>query len=454
MARTAKPPPRPFRLPKEQWKLVRTRALGPLIGILLSACAATPNTPGEPVLIQDSNTGCEGDGPHLEYRWERKDGWYVKGDRKVPADVVTRLRELAQTAPTLDKAPMPPALRFSEETIMERSGDIEEAACKWRPWLQDWAAPEPTVDEIAKVARERLIDPANDTDWSSLNINLPGTPPIRITTESQHPYAQPWQVAIGDAEPRKVLSIEISRYAMLLVDPAGPNYRHLEGAMYWTNGFWQDDDLWSRVYGDKWNKSYARELCTEIEGWEDVEKNWRLEDADIGNINMQPLSLQTDLVAKQETLIEFVRWWNRIDDGEPRYDWDTFVDVHARATKAAKGLPFLKRWKDAGKNRTITLDAVGRVGHNETQASFFHAPVWAHSELNGDPGWELLLRIDRKWAATILFSDEPDGAIVLKGDKSLLGTDVKGFHPTDGDYAVIGPDGAVEKRKMPPVESR
>ncbi|MHC4955678.1 MAG: hypothetical protein ACYTGZ_17645 [Planctomycetota bacterium] len=349
---------------------------------------------------------------------------------------------------------MPPALQFDEETVMERSGEIEEAARKWRPWLQDWMAPEPTVAEVNQAAKERLIDPGTDTDWSSLDITLPGEPPITITTESQHPYAQPWQVTVGKAKPRKVLSIEMSRYAMLLVDPAGPNYRHLEGAVYWAQGFWQDDDLWSRIYGDKWNKQYARELCTEIDGWDEVQKEWKLRDADVGNINMQPLSLQPDLVAKNNKLIEFVRWWNRIDDGDPRWEWDTFLDVHERATTAAARLPFLKAWKDAGKNRTITLDAVGRVGHNETQASFFHAPVWAHSELEGDPDWELLLRIKGEWVATVLLSDESDGAIVINGDKSLQATDAGGFHPTVGDYAIIRPDGKVERRKMPPVKAR
>jgi hypothetical protein len=433
---------------------VGTRALGLLTLILLSACAATQRPPSDPILVVDSNRGCEGAGPHLEYRWEREGDWFVRGDEKVPAGLVTRLREVALSALAVETAPLPPELRFTDETVLYHSSDIWEAARKWRPWLADWVEPDIDRAQVAKVARERLIDPATDTNWSTLSITLPGTPPVTITTESQVPYAQPWLVAVGEAPPRKVLSVRLSRYVMLLVDPSGPNYRHLEGAGYWANGFWQDDDLWSRIFGNDWNRQYARELCTEIEGWSDIEKDWRLESADIGDINRQPLSLQPDLTAKHDSLIESVRWWNRIDDGEPRFEWSSFLEVHGRATEAAARLPFLTRWKEAGKNRVISLDAVGRVGHTETQASFFHAPVWTHSKLQGEPSFELLLRIDGDHVATVLLGDESDGAIVLTGHETLRGTAGIRFHPTVGDYAIVRPDGGVEQRRMPPVKPR
>ena len=161
-----------------------------------------------------------------------------------------------------------------------------------------------------------------------------------------------------------------------------------------------------------------------------------------------------DLVARAELLIDSVRWWNRFEDDELRFDWSTLFDLHERATRAAKRLPFLKRWKSAGTNRSLSLDGAGRVGHTESQPSFFHAPVWSHSEFGGEPSIELNLRIRGERVATVLLGDESDGAIVLVGHRTLRGTAGILFHPTVGDYTIVRPEGGVERRTMPPVKPR
>jgi len=386
---------------------VSIRTLHALILVLLGACATT--TPG-PIVVSDSHIGCEGGGPTLDYEWTRDGDWFVRGSQRVPSGVVTRLRELALAAPEVKDAPLPRSLQFSEETIFRRSGAIEEAASRWSPWLADSFPPEISAERFAQVVRGQLIDPGTSTDWSLLHITLPGTPRITIHTRSRRPYAQPWVVTVGEAESRTVLSLEMSRYAALIVDPVGPNFAELQGASYWAYGFWSDESLWSRVLGDPWNEQYSREVCTQLKGWADVEKEWTHEDADIGHINMHPLSLQVDLASKTDALVGFVRWWNRFLDNKPRFGWSSFQFVHKRATEAAARLPFLKRWKEAGPNRVISLDAIALRGEAMDK---WQREAWAKGGLQGDTNFVFKLRIDGNVVATLIVGPDADGAVVM-----------------------------------------
>ncbi len=400
---------------------MNTRTLRALILVLLGACGKTSSGP---IIVSDSSIGCEGGDTALDYEWTRDDDWFVRGTHRVPAGVVTRLRELALAAPDAKDALLPPSLRFSEQTIFERSSEIEEAASRWSPWLADSIPPEITPAQFAKVVRERLIDSGTRTGWNMLHITLPGTPPISIHTKSVQPYAQPWVVTVGDAEPRKVLSLEISRYAALVVDPRGPNFPQLEGATYWAYRFWNDESLWNRVLGDPWNEQYSRELCTELEGWADVEKEWTLKDADIGNFGMHPLSLRVDLVSKTDALVGFVRWWNLFLDNEAKFDWSSFQFVHKRATEAAARLPFLKRWKDAEPNRVISVDAIALRGEAPDK---WEREAWAKSGLQGYARFVFLLRIDDDVVATVLVGPDASGAVVMdEGHPSLPKPDKNG----------------------------
>jgi len=401
--------------------IVSTRTLQALILVACAACATT--LPG-PVVVADSHIGCEGDGPALDYQWTREGNWFVRGSHRVPAGVVTRLRELALAAPEVKDAPLPRLLQFSEETIFRRSGAIEEAASRWSPWLADSFPPEISSERFAQIVRGQLIDPGTSTDWSLLHITLPGTPRITIHTRSNQPYAQPWIVTVGDAEPRTVLSLEMSRYAALVVDPEGPKIAHLEGATYWASGFWSDESLWGHVLGDPWNEQYSRELCTKLKGWTDVERGWALKDADIGNINMHPLSLQVDLVSKTDALVGFVRWWNPFKNNEAQHDWSAFQFVHKRATAAAARLPFLKRWKDADAQRVISVDAIALRGEAPDK---WEREAWAKSGLQGYADFVFLLRIDGDVVATVLVGPDASGAVVMdKGHPSLPKPDKNG----------------------------
>ena len=57
-----------------------------LVLTLAAACAtpapSEPPPPADPVLVVDSHTGCEGGGPHLEYRWERDGDWWKDEDER------------------------------------------------------------------------------------------------------------------------------------------------------------------------------------------------------------------------------------------------------------------------------------------------------------------------------------------------------------------------------------
>ena len=155
-------------------------------------------------------------------------------------------------------------------------------------------------------------------------------------------------------------------------------------------------------------------------------------------------------MAQTDQLVSVVRWWNRLDEEwDPAHDWSVFLDLHARVTAAASRFPCLATWKGAGPDRVLSLDAVGNKGHNETLVRNYHDPVWAHSALDGIELFELLLRIDGKWVATLLLSPESGGAVVLKGHASLTGSSTLESHPSDGHYVILRPDGSTETRVMP-----
>ena len=155
------------------------RGLLPLA--LLAACTTTPRT-GEPVTVSDSVSTGDGDGPLLEYRWEREGDWYVRGEQRVPAGLVVRLRELALAAPLAHSTPLPPALNINEQSVSRYECAIWEAAITDRPWLDEVIDTEIPIALVVKAARDRLLDPDTDTAHTWLLITLPGNPEIWIKT--------------------------------------------------------------------------------------------------------------------------------------------------------------------------------------------------------------------------------------------------------------------------------
>jgi len=414
--------------------------------VLLLAIAAWA---ADEVVVSD--TEVEGD-EGLTYRFVREGDFYVRGSVRIPATHVATLRRLALDAAG-DPKTLPEELGVTPARLEEMESYILEAAVHG---LEDYVPAElpeglehlVSFEAVVKAARETFIDPDTDTHDTELLIKLPGDPPITLRTASESPWKQPWHVRAGDAEERTVVSIELSKAAALFVDGRGPSGSCLDGARYWRDDFWRDYAVWGERVGGPLVEHHAKALCSDLAGSEEALRRLRVTGATIGNVNQQPLSLQVDLDCAGGGLVDSLRWWNVFDKLEPGYDWEDLVQALDAAEQAAQRLPFLQAWKAASPGRRVSIDVVGRTGHAETNVRDFVEPAWDHSGLEGKPEFELTLHSGRAEWSSVWFSTTATGALLVKADATF--PDAKGvnFHAKTPEYAVVTPDGKVERRKL------
>jgi hypothetical protein len=288
----------------------------PLSLILLVAAGCTQTGS---LRVIELNQGCEGDIPSSpDTEWERNGAYFFCGDRKVPAGVVDRILELARgdsVDPEFDlelteerRSAVAHAIQGEETWYMAVGSDLESA---------------PTTEHVEKAVKMALIDEGTDTHHTSFILTLPG---LTLRTHSSQPYMQPWIVEFDGEAERTIVNIELTGLAMLFSSPRSSFRIYGEGAGYWQARFWSDWFVWSQVIGDAWREQAARALCASLDGWAAVEKDWDLIDADVGDINGHPTSLQPDLRSKDGK--RTIRWWNPLDEDEqPTLDWTDFLEA-------------------------------------------------------------------------------------------------------------------------------
>lgn len=332
---------------------------------------------------------------------------------------------------------------------------ILEAALKWEDHIPREVPPDLeslfSYEAVAAAALEHLVDDDESTHRPLLRVTLPGTPPIEIWSESTRPWKQPWHVRVGGEE-RTVCSLEIPKALALLIDPRGPSGGLIHGGAYWREGFWDDTYVWGARIGDKLVAHRARQLAEGLEDYARAMERLQIDEARIGHVNQQPLSLQIDLAARDGGLVDTVRWWSVFEEGEPVHAWSDLLSACDGCAAAAAKLPFLAKWKAAGDRREVMLDVVGRAGIAETNVAEFVLPAWRHAGLKGEPEHALLLGIPRPNGrghdyAQVYFSGHGDGALLTTGDGFPGGEGIM-FHPKSPEYAIVAPDGAVTRRRV------
>jgi hypothetical protein len=153
----------------------------------------------------------------------------------------------------------------------------------------------------------------------------------------------------------------------------------------------------------------AWQLSQNLKGYAALRESFELDNAILGLINGFPNSLHVDLRTTNLGPPNAVWWWNPLDEeGNPLYDWDTFLRVHQEASKVLIKHPWILEWRDAGPGRLVELHVFG-IGIGETvfKLNTFILPVWREAGFAGQPTYSLLLRRgDKEWATLYLGTEQ------------------------------------------------
>ncbi|MEM8884067.1 MAG: hypothetical protein AAGD14_08365 [Planctomycetota bacterium] len=317
------------------------RALGTLIGtlILLAGCASAPLVAGD----------------HDQRReWRRDGAWYRLDNRRVPAGVADRLRQLALAA---ESDRLPPALDLEPDE--ERRFDVYDMLLEGFEWLLEYADDEdflemervPDRKSIEKAARLQLsFVTEGEMPPPTFSLALPGQPAITIESRD----AARWTVETGGTT-RELVSFEMTRLALLFADPQDPWCSVAESSDYWQRGFWRDDLVWDLVVGAAWRERFARRAIEALPGWKTT---WTLRKADAGHYSTGD-AISVELVSPDGTLVVD---WHCPFDAETGELQGTAAEADAACRKLVAFVQAneqARAWPGSGPKRTVKVSVIG-----------------------------------------------------------------------------------------------
>lgn len=433
-----------------------------VLALTALALAVAPRGAAPAILIRDVSSSCY---HHDErtYEWKLEDEHWVLGDRSLSRAQVEAIRELLLES-TLDRSHLLEELGVTPQSLAEHRDEILSAALKW-----SWRTEQPRPVEIPPkleyllefeylsepILREALGGNWGSTAGGSFEVVFPGVPVVRAYSNGLVAHMLPWTVEAGGRE-WKTASLAVSRALLLLADPEGPSASLLDGTTYWSEGFWNDRDFWERWVGAPLDEALSGEEYARLPGYVQASQHFVVEDVMTGNVNMQPLSMFLEIRSRYPDLIGEVRWYNHLRDGAPTATWLHFLSTYAEALAAARKQPWLLDWKIAGPDRTIGLEIAGMQAISETDPELYIHPPWKHAGFGGEPEFELLLRREGRWCATVFLATNEPGALIatahrLPGateDDHWLDRLEVSYHPRTPSYARVTAAGTCEVRDV------
>lgn len=409
------------------------------------------------IRVQDTTSGCYARTERV-YAWKATGTGYACEFGSVTTAQVDRLRATILEAPD-DRADLLQRVGITPVTVAAHRSTILDVA-----WPRALPRPNPLelppelahlleFERLAPHVRAELLGRNWDsTSQRRLEIEIPGDPPIRITSTGLVPHMLPWTIEVRGQQ-RESNDVEISRAVLIVLDPKGPNRAHVDGATYWRDEFWSADMFWRRFVADEIDAALSAEAYAKLAGYREALEIFRIDRVQTGSINMQPDSLFVQLTALRPSAIDGAWWWSPLADGKPSADWNALLGVHRRATRAVQAHPWLLEWKTSAPDRTLDMHAVGDVGYSESMIDAFVEPPWKHAGLAGAPEFEILLRRKGDWCGTVWLSSADPAALIETAQPGprthwFDALDFS-FHPTEPDYGVVDGAGNFHARRIP-----
>ncbi|MCP4248003.1 MAG: hypothetical protein GY778_13225 [bacterium] len=171
-------------------------------------------------------------------------------ERSIPVRYVEAVREIVMHA-RRDRSAVLGQFNITPQTVAEHLPEMVEAASRmWPAQIPEDLAELPAelrnvfeYDTVANNVLVNLIGRDQSTTQVNFSVSLPGSPPMTVSSECEHPFMLPWTVQMGDAN-WETFSIDVPKGLTLLADGTGPNAGLLDGTDYWARGFWRDENVW------------------------------------------------------------------------------------------------------------------------------------------------------------------------------------------------------------------
>jgi hypothetical protein len=157
----------------------------------------------------------------------------------------------------------------------------------------------------------------------------------------------------------------------------------------------------------------ALKACSELPGYQELQKSFRIGDATLGFISSMPESLFVELHSTKPKVIDTVWWWNPLAHKKPSLNWRDFLTAYAAAERVASKHLWLAKLKGLSNERTLGLQLLGtRVGVIDDHLDFYYLPAWRHAGMAGRPAYCLLAHRGDHSRIEFIFSEEDDRAFV------------------------------------------
>jgi len=205
----------------------------------------------------------------------------------------------------------------------------------------------------------------------------------------------------------------------------------------------------------------ARKLYTKLPGYDEFKKEFTIDDAMLGDVNMMPESLFVELQAKGQNVIDSVWWWNPLTkSGEATKNWTEFLKAYHEAEEFVSTLQWLKDLKTLSDDRSVELHMLGTgFGEADFDLETFILPVWKHEGFAGKPSYSLLARRGEHSWVQLVFGSKDRRCLVLSTTGMLLSSPLSpqceldrlelSWHPKGkpddeySRYAIVDEDGTI-----------